>query len=54
MNLRDLGVAIAIGAVMLGIFVAAMALFGGCQPLPLPPEPPFTETVSISAAARDR
>lgn len=50
-SLRGYGVVLVIGTILLGLFVAAMAIFGGCR-APLPLEPPFVETVAGSV--RDR
>lgn len=46
MNLRGLGVSLAIGGIALGIYVAIMALAGGCRPPRLPEEPSFVETIA--------
>jgi hypothetical protein len=50
MNLRGLVVPLALGAIAAGLFVAALALFGGCGHAVVLEEPPFTMTV---ARARD-
>lgn len=50
-SLRGYGVVLIVGTTLLALFVAAMAIFGGCR-APLPPEPPFVETVAGNV--RDR